>query len=66
MLHAIGASGRQVRRSVLIEAVTVGSFASGAGLAAGIGVAAGLRRLMSVFGFDMPDDRDRRRRRRRW
>lgn len=55
MLRAIGASGRQVRRSVLIEAIVVGSLASGAGLAAGIGVAAGLRRLMSVFGFDMPD-----------
>ena len=55
MLRALGASGRQVRRSVLIEAVAVGSVASAAGLAAGIGVAAGLRGLMSVFGFDMPD-----------
>jgi putative ABC transport system permease protein len=55
MLRAIGASGRQVKRSVLIEAVVIGALASGAGLAAGIGVASGLRRLMSAFGFDMPD-----------
>ena len=37
MLRAIGASGRQVQRSVLIEAATVGVLASAAGLAAGIG-----------------------------
>jgi len=55
MLRAIGASGRQVKRSVLIEAVVIGALASGAGLAAGIGVASGLRQLMSAFGFDMPD-----------
>ena len=30
-------------------------LASGLGLVAGIGVAAGLRQLMSAFGFDMPD-----------
>ena len=55
MLRAIGATGRQVKRSVLIEAAVIGVLASGAGLAAGVAVAAGLRQLMSVFGFDMPD-----------
>lgn len=55
MLRALGASGRQIRRSVLVEAIAVGSVASALGLVAGIGVAAGLRGLMSVFGFDMPD-----------
>jgi putative ABC transport system permease protein len=55
MLRAIGATGRQVRRSVLIEAGVVGSVASAAGLAAGIGVAAGLRQMMSAFGFDLPE-----------
>ena len=55
MLRAIGASGRQVKRSVLIEAAVVGVFASAAGLAAGVAVAAGLRQLMSVLGFDLPD-----------
>ena len=55
MLRAIGASGRQVKRSVLIEAVVSGALASAAGLAAGVGVAVGLKQLMSAFGFDMPD-----------
>jgi len=55
MLRAIGASGRQVKRSVLVEAFAIGAVASTAGLAAGIGVASGLRQLMSLFGFDMPN-----------
>jgi putative ABC transport system permease protein len=55
MLRAIGASGRQVKRSVLVEAALIGAIASAIGLGAGIGVAAGLRKLMSAFGFDMPD-----------
>ena len=55
VLRALGASGRQVQRSVLAEALVVGGLASAVGLAAGIGVAAGLRQLMSVFGFDMPE-----------
>jgi putative ABC transport system permease protein len=55
MLRAIGASARQVKRSVLIEAGAIGAVASGIGLVAGIGVATGLRQLMSVFGFDMPE-----------
>ena len=54
MLRAIGASGRQVKRSVLIEAVAIGALASAAGLVAGIGVASGLRGLMSLFGFSLP------------
>jgi putative ABC transport system permease protein len=54
MLRAVGASGRQVRRSVLGEAVVVGTLASAAGLVAGLGVATGLRALMSAFGFEMP------------
>jgi putative ABC transport system permease protein len=54
MLRAVGASGRQVKRSVLIEAVAIGAIASAAGLVAGIGVASGLRELMSLFGFSLP------------
>lgn len=54
-LRAIGASARQVERSVLLEAVVLGALASGMGLGAGLGVATGLRQLMSAFGFDMPD-----------
>ena len=55
MLRAIGASGRQVKRSVLLEALVVGVLASAAGLMAGIGVASALRVLMNAFGFSMPD-----------
>ena len=54
MLRAIGASGRQVKRSVLIEAGAVGIVGSAAGLLAGVGVARALRALMSQFGIDLP------------
>jgi putative ABC transport system permease protein len=54
MLRAIGASGRQVERSVLIEAAAVGTSASLVGLVAGIGVASGLKSLMAAFGFSLP------------
>lgn len=55
ILRALGASGRQVRRAIVLEAVIVGALASAAGLAVGIGVAAGLRQMMSALGFDMPN-----------
>jgi putative ABC transport system permease protein len=55
MLRAIGASGRQVKRSVLIEAAAIGVLASVAGLVSGIGVASGLKVLMAQFGIDIPD-----------
>jgi putative ABC transport system permease protein len=55
MLRAIGASGRQVKRSVLIEALVIGAVASAAGLVAGTAVASGLRMLMTAFGFEMPN-----------
>jgi len=55
LLRAIGASGRQVKRSVLIEAGIVGVLASAGGLVAGVGVASGLTKLMSQLGIDVPD-----------
>ena len=55
LLRAIGASGRQVELSVLIEAAILGVLASAAGLAAGVGVATGLAKLMSQFGIEIPD-----------
>ncbi|MEY2420714.1 MAG: putative transport system permease protein [Acidimicrobiaceae bacterium] len=55
LMRAIGASRRQVLGSVLFEAVVVGLIASLAGLAAGIGVATGLKELMNAVGFDTPD-----------
>lgn len=54
LLRALGASRRQILGSVVVEAVVVGLVASGLGLVAGIGLAAGLSGLMSAIGFDLP------------
>ncbi|MFI6350547.1 ABC transporter permease [Streptomyces sp. NPDC050560] len=55
LLRAVGASRRQVTRSVLLEAALVGAVAGVAGLGIGIGVGAGLRALMNTFGSPAPD-----------
>lgn len=54
VLRALGASGRQVRRSVFTEALVVGVAASAVGLGAGVGVAHGLKALLSGFGLPLP------------
>lgn len=54
LLRAIGASSKQVVRSVMLEATVVGGIASLAGLGTGIGVAAGLKQLLSSMGIDLP------------
>ncbi|MFC4505109.1 MULTISPECIES: ABC transporter permease [Streptomyces] len=53
LLRALGADRRQVRRSVLTEAVLLGLVGSTLGLATGIGLAAGLIKLMSAFGMNL-------------
>ncbi|UQI43345.1 ABC transporter permease [Streptomyces sp. HU2014] len=55
LMRAVGASRRQVTRSVLIEAFVVGSVAGVAGLLAGIGIGAGLRGLIGGTGATVPD-----------
>ncbi|MET8784575.1 FtsX-like permease family protein [Streptomyces sp. NPDC004589] len=55
LLRAVGASRRQVTRSVLIEAFVVGAVAAVTGLVAGIGIGAGLRTLVSRLGGTIPD-----------
>ncbi|GAB7033076.1 FtsX-like permease family protein [Streptomyces sp. NPDC021749] len=55
LLRAVGASRRQVTRSVLIEASVVGVIASVIGLVAGIGVGAGMRTLVGSLGGSNPD-----------
>ncbi|MFC8678745.1 ABC transporter permease [Streptomyces griseorubiginosus] len=55
LLRAVGASRRQVTRSVLIEAFVVGLVAAVTGLMAGIGIGAGLRSLMGTLGATVPD-----------
>ena len=54
LLRAIGASRRQILAAVLLEALGVGIAASVLGLGAGILVAAGLKALLAVLGFEMP------------
>lgn len=55
LLRSLGASRRQVLLSVLIEALVIGFIAATVGLAAGIGVAAGLKSLMLTFtSTDLP------------
>jgi putative ABC transport system permease protein len=54
MLRAIGASRRQVLRSVLFESFLVGAVASAVGLGAGVLLSFGLRALLSGVGIDIP------------
>jgi putative ABC transport system permease protein len=54
LLRAIGASRRQVNRSVLLEAVVVGLTGSVAGIVAGIGLAYGLRGLLNSVNVGLP------------
>ncbi|WP_405578742.1 ABC transporter permease [Streptomyces sp. NBC_01092] len=56
LLRALGADRRQVRRSVLTEALLLGLVGSTAGLAAGIGLAAGLIELMGLLGMNIRTD----------
>jgi len=54
-LRTIGASRRQVRVSVLIEAAVVGILASVVGIFIGLGLAKGLFRLFDSLGFTLPN-----------
>lgn len=54
LFRALGASRRQVTWSLLLEALAVGIVASALGIVAGIGVASGLKALLSGFGFELP------------
>jgi putative ABC transport system permease protein len=54
LLRALGASRKQVTRSVLTEGIIVGLFASIIGVGFGVLVAAGLRALLGAVGMDLP------------
>ena len=58
MLRTLGASRRQVLRSVLIEAALMGLVASMLGIGLGILLAIGLNALFKAAGVDLPDGRD--------
>lgn len=53
LLRAMGASRRQLTRSVLAEALAVGFVGSTLGLLLGFGLAMGLRTLFGYFGLDL-------------
>ena len=55
LLRAIGASARQVRRSVALEALVIGGLASALGLLAGVGVAQGIQALWRSAGVTLPE-----------
>jgi putative ABC transport system permease protein len=53
-LRTIGASRRQVMRSVIVEALVVGLLGSLVGLFLGLLLAKALNRLFETFGIDLP------------
>nr|BFD88938.1 ABC transporter permease [Kitasatospora sp. Xyl93] len=56
LLRAVGATRRQITRSVLVEALLVGLTASVTGLLAGIGIAVGLKSLLNgPMDANLPD-----------
>jgi putative ABC transport system permease protein len=55
LLRAIGASAKQVRRSVALEALVIGGLASAVGLLAGVGVAQGIQALWRSAGVTLPE-----------
>lgn len=54
LVRAVGATSAQVRASVLVEALVVGTVASAAGVGAGVIGAHGLRGLARTFGVLIP------------
>ena len=53
-LRSMGATGRQVRRIVLVEGFITGLFASTIGLFLGLALAKGLVQVFKAFGADLP------------
>ncbi|MEV1085876.1 FtsX-like permease family protein [Streptomyces sp. NPDC050211] len=56
LMRAIGSSRKQVNRSVLVEALFLGVVGSILGVAAGVGIAIGLMKLMSMAGMNLSTD----------
>ncbi|HEY6888612.1 MAG TPA: FtsX-like permease family protein [Solirubrobacter sp.] len=54
LLRMVGATRRQVRAGVLLEALLVGLLASVAGIGVGVGLAAGLNQIFVSLGMDLP------------
>ncbi|WP_329218034.1 FtsX-like permease family protein [Streptomyces sp. NBC_01485] len=56
LMRAIGSSRKQVNRSVLAEALLLGVVGSLLGVGAGVGIAVGLMKLMSLTGMNLSTD----------
>ncbi|MFE2535065.1 ABC transporter permease [Streptomyces sp. NPDC059371] len=56
LMRAIGSSRKQVNRSVLVEALLLGTVGSVLGVGAGIGIAVGLMKLMGMTGMNLSTD----------
>lgn len=54
LMRAVGASRRQIKRAILLEAGVVGLIASVIGFLLGVGLATGLRSAMGMFGGKIP------------
>jgi len=54
MLRALGASRRQVLATIAVEAVVMGVLASLLGIVVGMGIAAGVLRLLQAANVDIP------------
>ncbi|MER7573324.1 FtsX-like permease family protein [Streptomyces sp. NPDC126514] len=53
LMRAIGSSRKQVNRSVLVEALLLGTVGSLLGVGAGVGLAIGLMKLMGSMGMEL-------------
>jgi putative ABC transport system permease protein len=54
LFRALGASGRQVVTSVIVEALVVGVLASAVGVVVGVGLASVLKAGLNAIGFEIP------------
>jgi putative ABC transport system permease protein len=55
-LRTLGATRRQVRRSIVIEGIAIGTIASVVGIAVGLGLGVGLFKLFDAVGFTLPNN----------
>lgn len=54
LLRALGADSEQVIGSIIVESVVIGVIASAFGLLGGVGLAFGLRQLLTALGISIP------------
>ncbi len=55
-LRTLGATRRQVRRSIVVEGLAIGALASVVGIGVGLGLGVGLFKLFDAVGFTLPNN----------